>query len=52
MQRTEGFYWVKRADVPEVGLWLDGAWLLTASRAEFDDDDFEWIGDRIVEPTF
>lgn len=52
MQRTEGFYWVRFPDGEfEIAAWTSEAWSITASRAEFNDDDFEWIGERIPEPT-
>lgn len=48
--REGGFYWVKRAGFFEVGAWCLGSWSLAASNSDFDDDDFELIGEQIPEP--
>lgn len=50
-ERAEGYYWVKRGDVPEVAFWtLRRTWQFVWSERDWSDGDIEMLSDRLAPP--
>ena len=53
MNREDGFYWVKYSGRFVVAQWVQAwqVWRLTMYGNNFIDEDFDFIGERLLPPT-
>lgn len=52
-EREEGFYWVRRHDVPDevtVGEWDMGSWFLCGNDWFYNDSEIAVLSERLVPP--